>query len=306
MQVVDFTMADMALLHNYSTSTCYTLSRHPVLQTVWRINVPQIAFSFGFVMDAMLAMSALHLAFSKPAMKDHYVSQALRHHEAGLRVAAPLLPNITPDNCSALYVFAVLTCHISCAKPRSPGDFLLIGKDGISEWLVFLRGTRTIIDGNENLLRSDSVSPMFQIGARRANLREACSNTNQPFLVELVRLIEETSTDPTVLPIYKEALEGMSKSYTILSDIKIHGFESADVFLWLFRVSDDYLSLLSARTPEALAIFAYFCVLLKQLEWTWYMEGWSAHLIAGIWYSLDHEHRSWIQWPVEQIGWIPS
>jgi hypothetical protein len=36
------------------------------------------------------------------------------------------------------------------------------------------------------------------------------------------------------------------------------------------------------------------------------MEGWSIHLISGIYDSLDEEHRLWLRWPMEEIGWVPS
>ena len=298
-------MAEMELLHNYSMSTCYTLSRHPVLQTVWRIQVPQLAFAFSFVMNALLAVSALHLAFSKPAMKEHYISLALCHHERGLPIATSLLMEMTEDNFAALYLFAALTCIISCAKPRSHEDFLLLGKDGISEWVMFFRGTRSIISTYNDVLRSGTLSPFFLIGSRRAHLREIRSDKRQDFLEELTQLIEETVKDQRTLHIYKETIEEMNKSFAMVSEFKFQECESADVFIWLFEVSDDYLSLLSKRTQESPAILAHYCVLLKQLEWTWYMAGWSTHLVSGIWCLLDHEHRNWIQWPIEQIGWSP-
>src|ERR1700733_5392887 len=41
-QASGMNMTELELLHNYSTSTAYTLSRHPVVQSVWRVTVPQI------------------------------------------------------------------------------------------------------------------------------------------------------------------------------------------------------------------------------------------------------------------------
>jgi hypothetical protein len=42
------------------------------------------------------------------------------------------------------------------------------------------------------------------------------------------------------------------------------------------------------------------------LDSCWWMEGWATHLIAKIYHLLDEEHRLWIRWPIEEIGWIPS
>lgn len=83
-------------------------------------------------------------------------------------------------------------------------------------------------------------------------------------------------------------------------------FETSDIFIWLFRVQDDYLELLKRHSQEALVIFAYFCVILKRLDHHWWIEGWSTHLMEKIWGILDEEHRLWVRWPIEEIGWIPN
>lgn len=299
-------MTELELLHNYSTSTSYTLSRHPVLQSVWRIIVPQIGFSSIYVMRAILALSALHLAYHRPTQKEFYISQALLHHETALRIANSILPDITQENCSGLYLFAALTCLISCAKPRIPGDFLLVGERGISDWLILFRGTRLIIDSADGNLKSGPLEPMFRIGARRAQLREIGLNTNHDHLLELQRLIKETVTDQRMLETYETAINEMGKSFATVYSIGSQSCETSDVFIWLFLVPDEFLELLSQRQPGALCIFAYYCVVLNQLDSMWWIKGWSTHLISGIYHSLDYEHQHWIQWPIEQIGWIPS
>jgi hypothetical protein len=35
------------------------------------------------------------------------------------------------------------------------------------------------------------------------------------------------------------------------------------------------------------------------------MQGFSVHLIRAIYYHLDEEHRYWLQWPMQQLGWVP-
>lgn len=304
---LDLNMNQLELLHNYSTATCYTLSRNPLLQTIWRISVPQVGLTSTFAMRAIMAMSALHLAHYKPAHKASYVAIANHHHELALRAVTGTLPNITKDNCEALYVFAALTCLISCAKPRKPGDFLLVGNRGISEWLQLFRGTRFIIDHADSVLRAGPLGPMFSIGHRRMQLREAAAIKNEDQLLDLRRLIDQqTNLSQETQNIYVEAINELSKSFAMSSELGPQGCESADVFVWVFRISDEYLALLSKRSPEAMVIFAYFCVVLKELEWAWWMQGWSSHLVSGIYHALNHEYRIWIRWPIEQIGFVPT
>ena len=76
------------------------------------------------------------------------------------------------------------------------------------------------------------------------------------------------------------------------------------MFIWLFRILDEYVQLLNQRRQEALVVFAFFCVILKRFDHIWYMSGWSTHILGNIWYMLDEQHRLWIQWPMEETGLV--
>ncbi|KKK15809.1 hypothetical protein ARAM_001191 [Aspergillus rambellii] len=294
----------MALLHHYSTSTCYTISMHPMLQMVWRIRVPQVGFSFHFVLRAILALAALHLAHLKPENRAHYVAEAEFHHNMALQMASAVLSNITEENAPAIYLFSTLTSIISCAKPRLPDDCWMIGDRDI-EWLTLFRGTWFIIESAENAIKTSVLSPIFINGIRRRRAREAKSTTNMSFLDDLRRLLKETVMDAKELACYLDAVDEMSKSFATIADVGPDNCQTADVFVWILETSEDYLRLLRERKPEALVIFSYFCVITKALEWAWWMQGLSTHLIEGIYRQLSEEHRCWLQWPMEQLGWIP-
>ncbi|KAE8449728.1 hypothetical protein EG329_007503 [Mollisiaceae sp. DMI_Dod_QoI] len=325
-------LTDLELLHNYITSTAFTLHTDPAMKILWRINVPQLGFQNGFVMRGILALSALHMARYKPEQKDSYMSQATAHHQEGLRITTGLLSSITKENCTALYLFSALTLYITLASPRKPGDFLLVGENGIADWLYLVKGTNYIIESSEGYLFSGPLGPMFKAGRRRTEIRErllASSSKTQDNdppdpLTELSSLITETSPDRQNLPIYTTAINTLRKSFVFHSYYHYRhqetpsstptptpppppaGHETADIFYWVFRLPDAYLALLKQHTQESLAILAYFCVVLKRLDGHWWMEGWSAHLVEKIWGLLDEEHRLWIRWPIEEIGWIPN
>ncbi|KAF8857555.1 hypothetical protein BDZ45DRAFT_674606 [Acephala macrosclerotiorum] len=302
-------LIDLELLHNYVTSTAFTLHTDPAMKTMWRINVPQLGFQNDFVMRGILALSALHMARYKPERRDFYMSQAIIQHQAGLRMTTGLLASITKENCSAIYLFSGLTLYFTLASPRKPGDFLLVGENGIADWLYLVKGTNFIIESSEEYLFSGPLGPMFIAGRRRTEIKEQmlqeCAGQDDP-LTQLSLLISETSPDRQNLHIYMAAIHTLRKSFVFHYKQAPAGHETGDIFFWVFKVPDEYLQLLKQHTQESLAIFAYFCVVLKRLDAHWWMEGWSTHLMARIWNLLDEEHRLWIRWPVEEIGWIPS
>jgi hypothetical protein len=77
------------------------------------------------------------------------------------------------------------------------------------------------------------------------------------------------------------------------------------VGVWLYRCTDDFTDLLQKHHPAALAVLAHACLALNDLSSYWYMEGWVTHILAGVWERLPQKYKSWIQWPIQQIGWIP-
>jgi len=81
------------------------------------------------------------------------------------------------------------------------------------------------------------------------------------------------------------------------------GDHNATVFVWLWRVSDEYTRLLAQEDPHALIIYSYFIVLLSTLEIDhWFMEGWSKHVMQGVEAALPMRYWNWLLWPMQVIG----
>lgn len=297
-------VAEMELLHHYSVSTCYTISRLPTLQTVWRVRVPQVGFSYSFVLRGILALSALHLAHLKPELHAQYIAQTEFHHNLALQMVSAIMPSINEENGLAIYLFSTITTIISCAKPRKPDDFWIVGHRDI-EWLSLFRGTRFIIAATEDTIKTGALAPLFDNGRRRTCARNARSPDNVPFLDDLRQVLVNSVRDAKELNCYFDAINELAKSFATIHEEGSRNCETADVFIWLLEISDDFFFLLHQRKPEALTIFAYFCVITYELEWAWWMQGLSIHLIRGIHSYLDEEYRCWLQWPMEQLGWVP-
>ncbi|KAH6842291.1 hypothetical protein B0I37DRAFT_392918 [Chaetomium sp. MPI-CAGE-AT-0009] len=83
--------------------------------------------------------------------------------------------------------------------------------------------------------------------------------------------------------------------------------EAWDILVWQWTHGKDFLPLLEAATPpqEAVVIFAYCLLVVSKLENQWWVEGWADHLMGKTWALLDEEHRHWVVWVIEEMGWIP-
>lgn len=296
-----FSLVDLELLHNYQTLTCNTLSALPEMQTFMRIDVPRLGFKHPFVLHCVLALSALHLAHFKKGSRDFYIAQAEQHYSVALRAATALLPNINVDNCPALYMFASFCSWYTMATGPKKGDFLLFSDSGIAEWRVLFKGVRAIIEANEWLLHGSDLAPMFEVAIRQIMTMPS----NNSHLQDLRDHIVSTASQDPHLDKYLSTLEDLQKAFP-MEGASSGSAASQRAFTWLYRVEDEFVECLQQREPIALVIVGHFCVLLQSLGNFWWIDGWAEHLMAEVMGSLSGEHRMWMRWPIEEIGWIPQ
>jgi Fungal Zn(2)-Cys(6) binuclear cluster domain len=179
---------DLELLHHYTTATYLTLGQNPTLQILWRVAVPQIGFSYPYVLRVILAISALHLAYLQQEERAHYIAQAAYHHEVALQNVAPSLEIRIAENPTAVFAFSVLTYFIACAKPRAPGDFFLLENGELSQWLVLFRATGTIFRHSGEELVTGPLAPLFHIALRQSGTLETKPAEKPDFLEALESL----------------------------------------------------------------------------------------------------------------------
>ncbi|KAK9421516.1 putative Zn(2)-C6 fungal-type domain-containing protein [Seiridium unicorne] len=309
-------MADLELLHNYTTLTYVTISQRLSMREFFRHNIVQMGFRHEYIMRTLLAISALHLAHHRKHWSEYYVSLALSHHQAASRTAVDLMTNVTSENAPMLYVFSNLTMYFALAAPRQESDFLLIGESGFPDWMFLLRGIKLFHPYLQDASKTEELSPLLQDGGRRWVTQHSVSldATAPPKqqLDHIAFLIQETLTkeeDAPARKIYLDAIEKLERTFAAYRLPVPAGEDRHDIrvaFLWLFEVTDDgFLPLLKTPTQEAAVLLTFFAVLLKKSPDQWWVHGWPEHLLAKAYALLDEEHRLWIRWPMEEMAWIP-
>ena len=192
-----------------------------------------------------------------------------------------------------------------------------------------LRTSEPILDVLDPATYEGPLGPLFAFGRKRwfvlhGEPRPYCSS----LLVDLQLVVNKCCAEDELLPVYKKAIELLRRVLSMLysdsvraedhdgdgttmaaspTSLSFPKLEAWDIFLWVWHTAPDFVPLLKGSKPkqEAVAIYAHFLVMLKKLEGPWWLEGWARHMIERVWVLLDQEHRLWIQWPVEELGWIP-
>ncbi|KAG7294192.1 hypothetical protein NEMBOFW57_004262 [Staphylotrichum longicolle] len=302
-------MTDLELLHNYTTTTYKTLSESPTIREFYRNTVVQVGFDCDYIMRGVLALSGLHLAHHRPRTRDHYLLAAITHHQAASQTTIPLVPGATPQNAQLLFLFSVLTTYYALGWPRKSDDDALLLREnaGFPDWIYLLRGTKGFIE-LAGVPTAGPLAPLFAHSMARFQLREgpeASESSAHAALAELEAVVARRPLEDEALRgVYMLAIAELKKSFG-QAEAYAAEYEMADAFIWVFLMAEDLLPLLRAPTQEAVAIFAFFCVLLKKLDGHWWMQSWAGHLIAHAYALLGDEGRLWIHWAVEEIGWVP-
>lgn len=108
----ELNMADLELLHNYSTTTYATLTTWVTIREFYRTTIVQLDFQHDYIMRTVLAISALHIAHYRPSMRDHYLSLAATHHQIASRTVMGLMVEpLTPVKAELLFIFSTLTTY---------------------------------------------------------------------------------------------------------------------------------------------------------------------------------------------------
>ncbi|KAH6972150.1 hypothetical protein BKA56DRAFT_620719 [Ilyonectria sp. MPI-CAGE-AT-0026] len=297
---------DLELLHHFTISTASTLSTETQVRDLWRVVVPQIGFSVPYILNGVLALSALHMARYNPARREVLLSQAGRYHAASLEEALPLIPSVTSENCTHLFLFGVLTLFFNLASPRKADDILLVGNRAVPEWLYLLRGIGTLVAADSAIF-SSPVSLIFK-AINPGQFWPSHPPEKQEFLDELeTRIGVKTSDSAEKQASLLQAVQALRWSYDLMSskDSNEHT-RLRKFYAWLFAIEESYLKLLKHADSEALCVLAFFCVLMREFERYWWIEGWAVHILRQIYILLDDEYRLWIRWPIEEMGWVPE
>ena len=244
-----------------------------------------------------------------------------------MQVATTLLSRAADDGTAAVYKSAILIGLYNLALGPQPGEYLgFSDHDGVSSFLVFLRGVRTISENND-------VATQTGVAAMPATSTEVplhCTSNDIDLLVpdqlpranaghakylkKLRCLARAPPNDPLGLvsrdtSIYLAAidelepfLEEIYGAQTSSSQAKTATPYSRMAFGWLYRASGGFINRLQEKAPLALAIFAGFALVLKRLETGWVVEGWPEHMMSGVWKFLGPESRELVSWPMQEMG----
>ncbi|KAJ6036400.1 hypothetical protein N7540_000679 [Penicillium herquei] len=298
---------DLKLFHHFTISTFATMrvSEHDP-HNLWQKHLPEWGIEFPPILHLILALSALHLGYEQPSLRDKYIQEADNHFTFGIRSVRAIISQLNAENCQRIYISAVLICFIYFGRGPRVGEYLVFSNTGPAEWIVLMQGVKLVLNSHHEKVFSGLLEPQGEevvyelTPAMRSELHE-----HTVHLQAVQRFVGEQNIDETERSMYNSAITDLfeitRKVYERVSGGKSGVALMDSVIGWLYRRPEEFILRLQQKNSYEMVILAYWAVLLKYMESTWFMEGWSRHVLSGVEGSLNGDCRPWIEWPLRKV-----
>jgi hypothetical protein len=230
----------------------------------------------------------------------------MAYHDLASRKAVSLMEELLPENLEDLWIFSVLTMYFALGSPRNTDPLpLQLGDNILPEWIFLFNGVHQILQVLQLSSYAGILSPIMKHGGECWEAAHQPEHRDAKVLHDLQALIDARAPDVKDREIYAHAIQELRCQLSYVLSSRSHELDIADAFVWHFAMAESFMPLLQQGKQEAVVIFAHSLVIFSTVNWSRWLNGWDTFLLARAWDVLDAEHRLWIQWPIEEIGWIP-
>ncbi|KAF2021849.1 hypothetical protein BU24DRAFT_384131 [Aaosphaeria arxii CBS 175.79] len=316
---------DLAFLHHWTLTTSRSIVESPQMDHVWQSTFPNIGFRHNFVMQGLLCLSALHIAYLHPPNRRAHMQVAAMYHTQSLNGFRNAIAAADLDHGDALFVGAILAFLCSFVTfgelYEEFTDDSAVGAIGAmgtratrvlgADWIPLVRGLEAILGPVYDQIRTGPLEILLDIG----NWDDLDPDVHPGVGDEQMLAIRQLWKDDNNHQIYEETLQKLRKGSAWVKHFQatVYNPESgaqepsynqgwSTPFIWLFMVPEGYLKLQRQRQPIALVLFAYFGTLIQQIDRFWWAQGCAKNIVAVTSECLGPFWDPWIAWPKSFVG----
>ncbi|KAJ5314127.1 Cutinase [Penicillium atrosanguineum] len=304
---------DSEILDHYFSSFYKSFVTNDQTERIWVDVVPGLAYDISFLLQGILACTALHMAYLTPEMRQEYTLRAYYHQDTAIPQFRHAINYPDEQNCDAIMSFAyILVIYSLATDTESSKNPLLIVEDEIvdgemnlilPQWLHFIRAGCSMLCEVWDIIENGPASALAYTWESQLKDQEIEAG-DLPYLPYFKSLVpSDGSWSEESIRIYHVTATALAESFAYLESAKgnyqVNPWNILGV--WPVRVEMAFFSLISEKHPGALIILAYYCIILKDMEKLWYFEGRPAKLLVSIEDVLDTRWHSRIQEPIKIV-----
>lgn len=298
-------------MHHYGLHTAPTLAYQAELQPLWQYQIPEEAIQYPFLMQGLLAISALHLTHLRPDEYGDWLPLSFKYQSMALASFRATLPNLNERNCHALFAASALISATSLSlvgqssnhtTPGSEAPILL--KDLISPFIL-IRGNARLTGMSMKWIRKGRYA-RFLLGHHVTNItgyEDSLSSSASQHFTDMLTMLQTMSLSTPEHTVFQETIRSLKMIYMEITcaqrDPEVNKHPGI-LLKWPMIVSQDFISHLQEFHPAALIIFAHFAVLATTFQ-DWYLKGWPERVVLAISKALPLGWKKWMYWPEKQL-----
>lgn len=295
--------ADLKLIWHYTVQLSTTDTRDPLVQEIRQKDMVEQALKHQFLMDALLAISALHYHTFGDRTED-WVSIAQIKRDRGLRTYIGLLEEIDERNCIAIFSFSTFVPVLFMAS-RPPKVDSEKAAEAVFEHARFLfglqRGIATVMQKSAHLCLRDSRICRMMMRASQVT-RHSLPQSTTNALTRLRDRCTKIKTEDSSNKAFELAISEMERILQSLSycalDVDI---DCEFVFLWPISSGPEYAELLRERDPAALAILAFYGAVVHHIRSLWFIGDWGKQITQAACTFLDSTWDEVTRWAQDEV-----
>ncbi|KAH7162038.1 hypothetical protein B0J13DRAFT_591418 [Dactylonectria estremocensis] len=292
---------DLKLMHHYTAITSLTLPRADEVSRIWQTTIAQLSFQHEPLLHQVLAISAYHLAYLNPADRIEYSMLASKHQNDASQALRHALQGLSDTTCHATFAAAslvLISSFASRAIHHYEGHSPTV--DDMLDIFRLTRGMHTVLTTYEGAIQNGVLGDLLKLStkpSRNFSMERLCDKIS-----EVQEYLKQEHVEETTASIVNMEAHRLIKG--------IHGaVQTAQVpqlrvvMTWPFTVADEFLWLLGENSPPALALLAYYCLLVHEtVPHAWYTVGWGDGVLAQIAAQLSGPWLEIIQWPLQRVA----
>ncbi|PMD28782.1 hypothetical protein L207DRAFT_443499 [Hyaloscypha variabilis F] len=288
---------DLELLHHYSTSTYLTLTNVKSLLELWRVVVPQLAFSHSFLMHGLLAISACHIAHLRPAAAEYYIRIARYHYASAVSLYRPLLNHLSQENGAPVFAFSALLACLAIAMPEishhqpAPPTTAMAYLTNMFDTLGLIRGVKKIVACTWPWIQDTSVAPLLIL-----NLEMFTERLEFDVEVAIRSLEARIRADAECEELKDEYLDAMRHFRKCYPRGKWEDVHQGIALTWPVLVSDGFFAALIEQRPIPIAILGLWGTVLDLLYDVWWVGRKGRRLVEALSELLPPGWESLMKW----------
>ncbi|EGY18744.1 uncharacterized protein VDAG_08904 [Verticillium dahliae VdLs.17] len=245
---------ELELMHHYSVNTADTLAIQDDVRHIWRHVIPEEGDRHAFIMDGMLAISALHKSLLVPSMRQDYLTLAAHYQSSGLKGYTLQLPDVNIKNWIPVFCFAALTViYVSLLPVRCENHVLPEPMPSMLELFAVTRGMQSFLEPYLENLVTTPFAPLFHgtQGNFKSTLKmtassytvldQACIPKDAFTALSRLRAVLAKHAPAAARKDYLDAVAALERTAALIAAAGMH-VDPGTVFIWAYEVSGRVLA----------------------------------------------------------------